>query len=199
MCLDYQQWCFSWTLQSTTDPLAFWPPLEYSISNSTDIRSGSTSSRLQRGPFQRQFPPDAYLDAQISSLNTNQCMFNSFFHFGNSFSQTVNVIDISKLAGNFINSFDEMRTNNTLYVLSITNADGQPVDLPNDGPVFSNSSLSMNNYLSNIAYRSIELITDLSALCSFQNFKSQTKLVSDVIDVALNQTTLTDVLKSQVY
>jgi len=112
----------------------------------------------------------------------------------------VNVVDIATLAGNYINSFADMRDYNTLYVLSITNADGQPVVLPNDGPVFSNSSLSVNNYLPNIAYSSIELVTDLSSLCSFENFKSQTKLVSDVIDFALeNQTTLTDVLKSQVF
>ena len=112
---------------------------------------------------------------------------------------TVVVIDFAVFGGTTVTDFDTMLNNYTLSVHAITNVNGDGVLLRNDGKLFNAGKDSFANYVPNIAFSSLNLLTDISTLCSNTKYKKEYELVSEKVTQIEISTSLNDVAVNQVW
>tara|TARA_R110002050_G_scaffold276707_4_gene422004 strand:- start:123 stop:1136 length:1014 start_codon:yes stop_codon:yes gene_type:complete len=159
-CTDYYGDCYSWVTQSSTDPLALWPP-----------------------------PPDA---VKTVDLNTplDSLPWQDFYDVGLSVPQKkvltitgVLSVEIGRLNVELFESTEAFHDYATLFVLSITNAEGEALQLPNDGHdrISNAGDLSATSYIPNMAVSSI-VEPDLSQRCTLDNLRSMIELIQVELD-----------------
>jgi hypothetical protein len=75
--------------------------------------------------------------------------------------------------------------NGVLYVFAFTNEHGDPVQLPNEAS--SNEAGTLNDYIPNIAYTSMNYVADISGKCYFENFNKEVALINQEIQLLLDE------------
>ena len=99
----------------------------------------------------------------------------------------------------YITSIEKMLETYTLSVFTITNKNGDPLLLPNDGPNFSAGNKSFNHYIPNIAFSSLNVVEDLSSDCYHSNYEEVVSLVNDQLVMASNETDFASLIRNQYY
>ena len=101
-------------------------------------------------------------------------------------------------ANNQLIDDEELLTFGTVSVLALTNANGDPVLLPNDGPTNGAAERSFNAYVPNIAYSSLNFESSLAPLCSSDLYEKHVDLIQNVTDRLLPGETFESVIPRQV-
>ena len=111
------------------------------------------------------------------------------------------VVDFATKGDFVVHTFDtaELLSNYTLFVVAFTNANGDPVELPNDGPSNGyNRTGTILDYIPNIAYSSLTFVEDLSPQCVYSKYEAEVNLAAAQVALISNETDLTSALANYV-
>ena len=111
------------------------------------------------------------------------------------------MVDTATKGNVFVHTFNtsQLQSEYTLFVVAYTNENGDPVQLPNDGPSNGdNRTGSILDYIPNIAYGTMDLVEDLSPQCTYANYQAEVELSQQQIALISNTTDLTSALSYNV-
>ena len=166
-CADWNSACFDILTVPTNDPLFAWPPLG--------------DGNLVHGFFEDPLPPLAYQEANLTAPPNPRMIV---------------LVDLVKKGLVLDHAKEALMRNGVISFVTITNIDGEPVQLL-DGFVES-SPESITRYLPSIRYQDLNLIADDTSLCTYEYFTRQIDLVNDQVALVVEEEELAQVVLYQV-